>query len=90
MSLELLNLCQAVIEHAGEDADAIAKAKEAVEKFHQEGGLAEAAQSIAHDHIGELAVAVLGNLGLPFFGPALIQMAIEHFEAKGENDDATQ
>lgn len=82
---DLLNLCHAVIEHAGDHADEIESAKKAIEALHEEGGLAKAAEEYAEDHMGEIAVKVLMNLGLPFIGAELIGLAIQKYnESKDE------
>lgn len=87
---DLLTLCHAVIEHAGDDADAIEQAKKAVEALHEEGGLTKAAQEYAEDHMGEIAVKVLANIGLPFIGAELVGFAIDKYNEskKAQKDEA--
>ena len=83
---ELLNLCHAVIEHAGDDADAISEAKKAVEALHEEGGLEHMATQYAQEHMGEIAIKVLANLGLPFIGAELVSLAIDKYNEQKKDE----
>lgn len=85
---DLLNLCHAVIEHAAEGSTELDDAKKALDALHQEGGLEKAAEEFAGDHMGEIAVKVLLNMGLPFIGAELVGMAINRYNSK-EKDDTT-
>lgn len=87
MSLELLNLCHSVIEHAGGHEHEIDAAKAALEALHEEGGLTRAAEHYAEDHMGEIAIKVLANMGLPFIGAELVGLAIDQYN-KTQKDEA--
>lgn len=84
MSLELLNLCHSVLDAADADGADIAAAKEKIEVLHEEGTFAKMAAEIAHEGMGDLAVQLLGNIGIPFVGGALLKVAQEAFESKVE------
>ena len=86
--MELLDLCHAVIDHAGGHDHEIEAAKAAVTALHEKGGLAQAAEQYANDHMGEIAIKVLANLGVPFIGAELIGLAIDKYnEGKKETND---
>lgn len=84
---DLLNLCHAVIEHAGGHDHEIEAAKAAVSALHEEGGLAKAAEAYAEDHMGEIAIKVLANMGLPFIGAELVGLAIDKYN-ESKKDEA--
>ena len=85
---DLLNLCHAVIEHAAEGSVELDDAKKALDALHEEGGLSKAAEQYADDHMGEIAVKVLLNLGLPFIGAELVGMAIDHYNEQKKDEAA--
>jgi hypothetical protein len=90
MSIELLNLCHSVIEHAAEGSIELDEAKKALDALHEEGGIAQAAQDYAEDHMGEIAIKVLANLGLPFIGAELVGLAIDKYNEsqQGQKDES--
>lgn len=83
---DLLNLCHAVIDHAAEGAVELQDAKKALDTIHAEGGLEKAAEQYAEDHMGEIAVKVLMNMGLPFIGAELIGMAIDKYNESKKDE----
>lgn len=84
---DLLSLCHAVIDHAGGFEHDIEAAKAAVDALHKEGGLAKAAEEFAEDHMGEIAIKVLLNLGVPFIGAELVGLAIDKYN-ESQKDQA--
>lgn len=86
MSLELLNLCHDLIEHAGDDAEAIAKAKAQIETLHSDGGLAKVIEEEAESHLGEIAVKVLLGAGIPFVGAELAGLAIDFYNKRNKEE----
>lgn len=83
---DLLNLCHAVIDHAAEGTVELQDAKKALDTLHAEGGLEKAAEQYAEDHMGEIAVKVLMNMGLPFVGAELIGMAIDKYNESKKDE----
>lgn len=82
--MELLNLCHDLIDHAGDHPEEIQKAKEALEG----ADLGKLAEQYAEDHMGEIAVKVLMNIGIPFVGAELVGLAIDKYnESKKETND---
>jgi len=79
--MELLDLCHAVIEHAGYHPEEIQKAKDALEG----ADLSALAEQYAEDHMGEIAVKVLMNIGIPFVGAELIGLAIDKYKEHNES-----
>lgn len=74
--MELLNLCHTLIDHAGDHPEEIQLAKEALEG----ADLTKLAEQYADDHMGEIAVKVLMNIGIPFIGAELIGLAIDKYK----------
>ena len=82
---DLLNLCHSVIDHAAEGTTELQNAKEALDALHKDGGLEKMAEQYAEDHMGEIAIKVLMNMGIPFVGAELVGLAIDKYnESKKE------